>query len=252
MFNAAIVRIISTTLPNVALMSPPMVSPKRSARSSVIWPRTRAKGIKAKKLREKTGTGPQSAAHASAPRGTAMRRQFSLVEVIISYRAAASDAGAANGGTNSPGAAADLLDAARDSAREGRREPADTRRAARRASAWGEEGKGRCERPALSTAGRPATDARSPHAPQSTTLPPSHHLGQQGLHDRRVGRHGAPHVGGVHRPPLQAAHRSPRADQVIAQRLGGCGRGRRGHRDGACGGRRPMRAVACVGPGGGR
>lgn len=48
--SAAMLRIISTTLPNVALSRPPTVSPNRTARSSVTSPSSSAKGMSARKF----------------------------------------------------------------------------------------------------------------------------------------------------------------------------------------------------------
>lgn len=48
--SAATLSTISTTLPNVALIRPPMTSPKRRPRSSVTSPRMSARGISAAKF----------------------------------------------------------------------------------------------------------------------------------------------------------------------------------------------------------
>ena len=48
--RAAMLRMTSTTLPNVAFSRPPTASPKRSARSSVMSPRMSARGTRARKF----------------------------------------------------------------------------------------------------------------------------------------------------------------------------------------------------------
>lgn len=51
-------RMISTTLPKVALRRPPTMSPKRDARSSVTSPSRRARGMMARKFRMKSKVWP--------------------------------------------------------------------------------------------------------------------------------------------------------------------------------------------------